>query len=342
MKAVRFYAPGDIRFEDVDVPKPGPGEILLRVKTALTCGTDLKTYRRGHPVMIQRAPTVFGHELAGVVAALGEEVSTLAVGERVVAANSAPCNRCLFCQMERHSLCENIEFFNGAYAEYAVIPRRIVEQNVLRIPERVSFRQAALVEPLACAIHGIEESSIRLGDTVCVIGAGPIGLMLMRLSKLKGARVIAVDKVAGRLEKARQMGADELIDASTVSDAVSAVKALTPGGYGVDVSIEAAGVPALWEMAIAIARKGALVNLFGGCESGSSIKVGTERLHYGELKIIGVFHHTPYYVRRALSLIADGSIDANALITHEMELARLADALELVASGEALKVAIIP
>lgn len=342
MKAVRFYAPGDIRYEEIEVPRPGSGEILVQVRAALTCGTDLKTYRRGHPVMIQRAPTVFGHELAGVVAEVGPEVATVSLGDRVVVANSAPCNRCLFCELDRHSLCENIEFLNGAYAEYVVVPRRIVEQNVLRIPEHVTFRQAALVEPLACVVHGVEESAIKLGDTVAVIGAGPIGLMLMKLSKLKGARVVAVDKVAGRLEKARQMGADDIVNASVVHDVVAAVKSLTRGGYGVDVAIEAAGVPGLWEMAIAMARKGGLVNLFGGCESGTSIKVETGRLHYGELRIIGVFHHTPNYVRRALALIASGAIDTDSLITHEMELSRLEEALNLVASGEALKVAIVP
>lgn len=342
MKAVRFYAPGDIRVEEIEVPRPGPGEILVQVRAALTCGTDLKTYRRGHPVMIQRAPTVFGHELAGVVAEVGPEVTAVSPGERVVVANSAPCNHCLFCELDRHSLCENIEFLNGAYAEYVVVPRRIVEQNVLRLPDHVTFRQAALVEPLACVVHGIEESAIRLGDAVAVIGAGPIGLMLIKLSKLKGARVIAVDKVASRLEKARQMGADEIVDASVVEDVVATVKSLTRGGYGVDVAIEAAGVPALWEMAIAMTRKGGLVNLFGGCESGTSIRVETGRLHYGELKIIGVFHHTPYYVRRALALIASGAVDADSLITHEMALSRLEEALNLVASGEALKVALLP
>ena len=342
MKAFLFYGPGDIRYEEIDIPKPGPGEMLVQVKAALTCGTDLKTYRRGHPVMIQRAPTVFGHEFAGVVAELGPGVSGFSVGDRVVAANSAPCNRCLFCELERHSLCENIEFLNGAYAEYVVIPSRIVQQNAMIIPDHVSFKQAALVEPLACTIHGVEESSIRLGDTVCVIGAGPVGLMIMKLCKLKGARVIAVDKDAKRLAKAEAIAADECINSSVESDVVSAVKRLTRGGYGVDVAIEAAGVPALWELAIALTRKGGLVNLFGGCESGTKISVPTERLHYGELKIIGVFHHTPYYVRRALALISNRAIDPDELITHEMPLSELERAFGLVASGEALKVAIIP
>ena len=211
MKAVLFYAPGDIRYEEIARPKAGPGEVVVQVKAALTCGTDLKTYKRGHPVMIQKAPTVFGHEFAGVIAELGPGVKGFSLGQRVVAANSAPCNHCFYCQQGRHSLCENIEFLNGAYAEFITIPARIVEQNLLPIPDGVTFRQAALVEPLACIVHGIERSKIRLGDTVAIIGQGPIGLMFTLLAKLKGARVIAVERHPFRLAKSREFGADELV-----------------------------------------------------------------------------------------------------------------------------------
>ncbi len=342
MKAVLFYAPGDIRFEEVPRPTAGRGEVVVQVKAALTCGTDLKTYKRGHPVMIQKAPTVFGHELAGVIAELGPDVEGFSVGQRVVAANSAPCNHCFYCRKGRHSLCENLEFLNGSYAEFITIPARIVKQNLLPIPHGVTFRQAALVEPLACIVHGIERSKIQLGDTVCIIGQGPIGLMFTRLAKLKGAWVIAVDRVPFRLEKALQFGADEIVAASAVPDTVEAVRSLTPEWRGVDVAIEAVGLPETWEQAVAMTRPGGLVNLFGGCKAGSHIKVDTRRLHYDELEIIGVFHHTPRYIRTALSLISSGQIDADALITHEMPLERLEEALQLVASGEALKVAIVP
>jgi L-iditol 2-dehydrogenase len=342
MKAVLFYAPGDIRFEEIPRPKAGPGEVVLQVKAALTCGTDLKTYRRGHPVMIQKAPTVFGHEFAGVIAELGPGVEGFSVGQRVVAANSAPCGHCFYCRQGRLSLCEHLEFLNGAYAEFVAVPARIVEQNLLPIPDGVTFRQAALTEPLACTVHGIERSRIKLGDTVCVIGQGPIGLMLTRLAKLKGARVVAVDLSPFRLEKARQLGADEVVDASAALDPVEAVRGLTAGGRGVDVAIEAVGLQETWEQAVAMARPGGLVNLFGGCKSGTHVKVDTRRIHYDELEILGVFHHTPRYVRAALSLIASGQVDADALITHEMALERLEEAFQLVASGDALKVAIVP
>jgi len=342
MKAILFYAPGDIRFEETARPKAGPGEVVVEVKAALTCGTDLKTYKRGHPVLIKKTPSVFGHELAGVIAELGPGIKGLTVGQRVVAANSAPCGRCFYCRRGRLSLCENLEFLNGAYAEFIAIPAHIVEHNLLPIPDTVTFRQAALVEPLACAIHGIERSKIQLGDIVCVIGHGPIGLMLTRLARLKGAQVIVVGRNPFKLEKARQFGADELVDITAVSDPVEAVRGLTPRGRGVDVVIEAVGKPATWEQATAMARPGGLVNLFGGCKSGTHIKLDTRRLHYDELEIIGVFHHTPHYVRAALSLISSGQIDADGLITHEMPLERLEEALQLVASGDTLRVAIIP
>ncbi len=341
MKAVLFYAPGDIRFEETARPQAGPGEVVLKIEAALTCGTDLKTYKRGHPVLIKKIPSVFGHELAGVIAQVGPGVVDFEVGQRVVAANSAPCGHCFYCQRERSSLCENLDLLNGAYAEFIAIPARIVEQNLLPIPDGVTFRQAALTEPLACAVHGIERSKIGPGDIVCIIGHGPIGLMMTRLSKLKGAKVIVVGRNPFKLAKARQFGADELVDITVVSDPVEAVRDLTPGGRGVDVAIEAVGLPETWEQAIAMTRPGGLVNLFGGCKSGTHIQVDTRRLHYDELDIIGVFHHTPRYVRVALSLISSGQIDADELIAHEMSLERLEEALQLMDSGGTLKVAII-
>lgn len=342
MKAVLFYAPGDIRYGETARPQAGPGEVLVEIKAALTCGTDLKTYRRGHPVLIKTTPAVFGHEWAGVIAELGPGVEGFAVGQRVVAPNSAPCGRCFYCQRDRPSLCEDLQLLNGAYAEFIAVPARIVQKNLLPIPDGVTFKQAPLIEPLACALHGIERSRIQLGDTVCVIGHGPIGLMLTRLAALKGARVIVVGRNPAKLNMARRFGAHELVDITVAADPVDAVRSLTPGSRGVDVAIEAVGLPETWEQAVEMARPGGLVNLFGGCKSGTRIAVDTRRPHYDELEIIGVFHHTPQYIRTALALVASGQIDADALITHEMPLERLEEAFQLMTSGAALKVAIIP
>ena len=293
-------------------------------------------------MLIKETPSVFGHEFAGVIARLGAGVEDYKVGQRVMAPNSAPCGECFYCRRGRTSLCEDLQLLNGAYAEYIVVPERIVRKNLLHIPEGVPFAHACLAEPLGCSIHGLERSKVELGDNVCIIGHGPIGLMLTRLAKLRGARVIVVGRNPFKLELARRFGADELVDIRAVEDPVEAVRALTPQGRGVEVAIEAVGLPETWEQAIAMARPGGLANLFGGCKSGTHIKVDTRRIHYDELEIIGVFHHTPRFVRTALSLIAAGQIDAGAMITHEMPLERLEEALKLMDSGGTLKVAITP
>src|SRR5215469_9944844 len=173
MLAAMFYAPLDVRLEERPCPQPGPGEVLLQVAAATTCGTDLKTFRRGHPVLFQRTPAGFGHEVAGIVAATGAGVTRCTEGDAVVVANSAPCLNCFYCQRGRFSLCEDLLLLNGAYAEYLLVPARIVQQNLYRLPPATSFIAAALSEPLACALHGIAESDLHAGDTVAILGAGP-------------------------------------------------------------------------------------------------------------------------------------------------------------------------
>ncbi len=341
MQAAMLYGAMDMRLEEVPVPDISPKEVLVKVEVALTCGTDAKVYLRGgHPRMIT-PPSTFGHEFSGRIAKVGKEVATLKDGMRVVAANSAPCQSCFYCKIERPSLCEDLLFLNGAYADYIRIPERIIQQNLLSIPEGVSFREAALVEPLACVLHGVEESGIRIGDTVAINGAGPIGILFLQLIKLKGAKAIVTDKNRERLEIAESCGADETIDVSS-TDQVEAVRGLTYGGRGVDVAIEAVGDPQVWEKTVAMVRGGGTVLLFGGCPPGTRIEVDTHPIHYLELTIKGIFHHTPYYVTKALDLISSGAIDTKSLITHQLPLGRLSEALEMVIDHRGLKVAIIP
>jgi L-iditol 2-dehydrogenase len=232
-------------------------------------------------------------------------------------------------------------YINGGYAEYVKMPERVVKQNLLKIPEGVSFPQAALVEPLACVVHGVVESNIKLGDWVVVNGAGPIGLFFVALVKLKGARPIATDVLPERLERARKLGAEALIDASS-GDLVEKVKELTQDGRGTDVAIDATGVPEVWEKAIRMVRKGGLVNLFGGCAPGTKIEVDTALLHYSELTIKGVYHHTPHYVRQALEIISERKIDTSLFITEEVPLAKIAQALKLIINHQGVKSAVIP
>jgi L-iditol 2-dehydrogenase len=342
MKAVVFYRPGDIRFEEVATPAPGPGEVLVRIGSALTCGTDLKTYRRGHPVMIKKTPALFGHEWAGTVEAVGEGVGSVRGGDRVVGANSAPCHLCFPCRMGRVNLCEDLQFLNGAYAEYIRVPARIVEQNLLPLRQHLSFAEAALVEPLACALHGIERSGVRLGQTLCIFGAGPMGLLLTELAKRQGVRVIMVGKGQFRLTKAAEAGADEILDAAQGERVLAEVRRLSPEGRGADVTIEATGRPEVWEQAVEVTRKAGTVVLFGGCEPGTSFRVDTRRMHYEELMLIGVFHHTPRHIREALGLLEQGLVNTKVLLTHQMALSSLPEALELLARGEAIKVALTP
>ena len=341
MKAAILYGPKDVRLEEIDVPEVGHGEVLVKIEAALTCGTDAKVFLRGgHPKMIT-PPAVFGHEFAGIIEKAGDGVEGFQEGMRVVAGNSAPCNQCFYCRRGRQSLCENLLFINGAYAQYIKIPSRIVSQNLHRVPENVSFQSASLTEPLACALHGIETVNISAGDTVVINGAGPIGLLFIQLSKLKGAYVISCDMMEERLSMAEKSGADEIINVSEVEDAVSAVRKLT-SGYGVDVGIEAVGNPSVWEKTTSMVRNGGTVILFGGCAPGTKFTLDTKLLHYGELTLKGVFHHTPYYIEKALKLISLGMINTSCLITGEMPLEKLEDALNKIISHKGVKTAVIP
>jgi len=345
MLAARFYAPLDVRIEEIDVPQPGPGEVLVKVAAATTCGTDLKAYRRGHPVLLKTLPSLFGHEVAGTVAESGPGVDRFQPGMRVVVANSAPCNRCFFCRRGRQSLCEDLLLLNGAYAGYLLVPARIVEQNLWELPPDLPFTSSALTEPLACALHGIEASDIHPGESVVIIGGGPLGLLLLAVAKLKGARVILCGRGAERLAVAQALGADAIIDAGQLPDLVAeveAVRARTDGRRGADVVIEAVGDPALWEAAARMVRHGGLVNLFGGCAAGTSISLQTQPLHYGEITLKGVFHHTPYYFSTALQLIAQRSIPVERLISGSFPLSQLHDAFEQLLGREGIKYAIIP
>jgi L-iditol 2-dehydrogenase len=217
------------------------------------------------------------------------------------------------------------------------VPGNILQKNTYRIPGGIEYREAALMEPLACVVHGIEESGIKAGDMVAINGAGPIGLMFVALSKLKGAIVISVDLSDERLEYAESFGADYIINGSKVNSEVKAVKNLTEMGRGVDIAIDATGVPSVWEMTVLMVRKGALINLFGGCLPGTSIKIDTGLIHYSELTIKGVYHHTPSYVKEAFDLITSRRIDAARFITADMPLEKLKDALELMEQRKGIK-----
>jgi L-iditol 2-dehydrogenase len=323
MLAAVLYGSEDLRMERIAVPHAAAGELIVRVGAALTCGTDLKVYRRGYHAMMLKPPLVFGHELAGHVVEAGAGVTKFAVGDRVLPMNSAPCDECYFCNHGQHNLCENILFNNGAYAEYMRIPARIVEKNTLLVPSAVPLEHAALTEPLACVVHGFSESGARAGDTMAVIGAGPIGLMFMQVAHLSGLQVIAVVKREDQVAAARLFGASEVVKITDGVDTVAAVCDLTPDERGADVVIEAVATPATWESAVAMVRKGGVVNFFGGPPSGTVVALDTNRLHYGDITLKASFHHTPSASRAAFELIAGGKFKASRFITRKTTLSEV-------------------
>ncbi len=344
MQAAVLYGKEDVRLESVPVPTIGRGELLVRVRTALTCGTDVKVFSRGYHAKMIKPPALFGHEMAGDIAAVGDGVKKFRVGQRVVSANSAPCDKCFFCRRDQQNLCDDLLFNNGAYAEYIRIPARIVEKNTYLIPEGLSYKDAALVEPLACAVRGLDEINVREGDTVAVMGLGPIGLMFVRLARYAyGAHVIAMARRIEQVDRAMMLGAEEGILLGDSQRAVQEVKRET-GGRGADAVIEAIGHPDAWELATLLVRKGGAINFFGGCPNGTKVGLDTGLLHYSEITCKASFHHTPSHIRRALDFIAEGKVSAAQLVNHEQPLSDLPQVLHDLAhrrNGQ-IKTAIIP
>lgn len=343
MTAAVLHGREDLRIEQVPMPQAGPGEIVVRVHAALTCGTDLKVYRRGYHARMLKPPIPFGHELAGTVHEVGKGVSGFRKGDRVVALNSAPCGECYYCRHNQENLCDNLLFNNGAYAEYLLIPARIVAKNTLRIPTGIPFEHAALTEALACVVRGLDECQPQKGDTIAVIGGGPIGLMFMHVAELSGLRVIAVVKRDEQVAAARTFGASEVVHISAVPDPIAAVRALTPHSRGVDLAVEAVATPLAWQWAVEMVRKGGTVNFFGGCAAGTKVELDTNRLHYNNITLRASFHHTPEAARKAFDLIVSGRFRCSDTITSRAPLSDLNRVFRrLMNRAGDIKTAIIP
>ena len=354
MLAALLYGQEDLRLEHVPDPTPQAGEVVIRVGAATTCGTDLKVWRRGGHAKMLKPPTPFGHEAAGEIVALGAGVTGWKIGDRVVANNSAPCMTCFFCQRQEFSLCPNLTFNNGTFAEFLKIPAPIVQHNLLPIPDGLPDAIASMTEPLACVLHGAARSNVKPGDRVVILGDGAIGLMFAAaLASGLGdwadqtshdcpfAEVILLGGNDQRLQLGEKLGATKTFNYRQVDDVPALIKDLTDG-LGADVVIEATGVPSVWEMAIACARPGATVNLFGGCPRNTTISVNTEQLHYSELTLKGVFHNTPEYVRSALALLASRSLPLDLLISEHQPLKSLEQVFEDMKQRKVIKVAITP
>jgi L-iditol 2-dehydrogenase len=346
MNAAMFYAPKDVRFERIDIPSPGPGELLVKIGAAVTCGTDIKTYERGHPAIIKKVPSTFGHEFSGQVVEVGKGLENFTEGDRVTCCNAAPCGECYYCKIGHRNLCEDLLILNGAYAEYIVIPPRIVKVNTYKLSDHMTYQEAAVSEPLGTAIHCIRHAGIRQGDTVVVLGSGPLGLMICRLAHLQGARVILSGEITeGRKRVAENFGVNDFVNLLEVKDTkerIQLVKDLTTASKGTDVAIEAAGFPEAWEEAIQMVRKAGTVVFHGGCKAGTMINLDTHVMHYDEHKLIGVFHQDPEDYRRSVQMLTSRLVDGREFVTETMPLNQLISAFERVRRFEGIKFAIDP
>ncbi len=325
MKAAVLYGIRDLRLEDVPKPELSDNEVLIRVGASGICGTDIHIYRGEWKT---NTPIILGHEFSGVIADVGREVKGLNIGDPVVAEPNIPCGSCYFCRMsERNYFCENLEAtgvtINGAFAEYV----KIVASNVYRLPEGYNLDEAALIEPLACCVRGIDQAEIKVGDTVAIIGAGPVGLILLQLALQSGASmVIQTDMEDSRLSLAKDLGADHTINV-TEEDPVESIKELT-GGYGVDVAIEAVGKPEAITQAMRATRRGGRLVIFGVSPEDAVWKVRPFELYDKELTI-KTSYRSPYTFQRAVKIAVSGRVRLKPLISHIFKLDDIHRAFEV-------------
>lgn len=339
MKRAVLWQQQEIRIEEVDVPKPKKGEVLVKNVISTTCGTDVKNYKRGYPLV--KPPHLFGHEFSGIVTEIGEGVKKFKVGDRIATHNSAPCNECYYCKKGLYSMCENITFNRGSYAEYTIVPESIVRQNMFLMPDEMDFKTASLLEPFSCAVYGIDNCPIELGDTVIINGAGPIGLMFAKLAVLRGAKVIVTDLKENRLELANKLGVWKTLNLTSIEDPVEYVRSYTENKRGADVVIEATGLIQIWETSIKMTRKGGFVLVFGGTKSGTTLNIDAVLMHYSQLTIKGVFHTTPRHVAEAFELLKMGVINADDFVQNEYAIEDLEKAILEHASGDVIKNCIV-
>lgn len=338
MLSALLIRPGIIEFKEVDPPEPSEGELLIKVKAALTCGTDLKAFIRGHSLIPMPGP--FGHEFSGIVVGKGRGVTRFRVGDAVMAVHSAPCLQCSYCRRKLTNLCENImsSKIPGAFAEYILIPKHIVQQNVYKKPDNINFKEAAFLEPLACVVHGMEPLNITRKDTVFIMGAGPIGLLHLLLAKSKGAKVMMTGLEEERLKMAEKLGAD-LVSAPGAAE--KAVQDFTRG-IGADYVFECTGQPDIWESSVNYVRRGGTVILFGGCKTGTLVSYPAERIHYDEITLKGTFHFSPEDVKKAYLLLKHKKIEVKKLITGTYALTEIQSVFNNLVRGEGVKYAIVP
>jgi L-iditol 2-dehydrogenase len=340
MRAAVYLGPEKIELRTVPIPEPAEGEILVKVCAATTCGTDVKTYRRGHPKF--PPPFIFGHEFGGDIVKVGDGVKNFHEGMRVTANVFAECGECFYCKCGQGNICANLVYNFGAFAEYMIIPASIVRRTTFEIPPHIPYAHAALLEPLVTVVHGWHKVAIKPGETVAVIGAGgPISLMFIQLLLRSGAgRVIAVGHSPARLDVAKKIGATHLVNAKEV-DTITAIRELTDG-FGADVVIECAGTKQTWETSVDIVRKGGRVLWFGGLPGGTRVEIDAARVHYGEIDLLNMHGGTVENAQEAFDLIVSGAVNVAPMLNGDLPLEQVELALKKMIAGEVVKMVIKP
>jgi L-iditol 2-dehydrogenase len=341
-KTVFLLGPEQVELRTSEVLSPGRDEVLIAVRAATTCGTDLKVFRRGgHPRMLV-VPTPFGHEMSGTIVEVGADVKDWGEGQDVVVANSASCGQCRQCLDRRENLCGDLQYLNGAYSNYLIVPDRFVRRSLYRKPDSLPFEHAALAEPLACVLHGFDLLGLDGATDVLVIGGGPIGLLFVDVLVAHGHDVTLADPHDSRLAVGRALGARHFFKANRDGRDTSVLRSRSLGGEGYSVVVEATGATVAWQTALTSVRTGGTVLLFGGCAKGTSVPLDTHSVHYSELRVMGAYHHRPETFRRAISMLAEGKLHPGTVLSGETTLDAVAEALAKMGSREGLKYVIRP
>ena len=339
MQQVILTKPGKLEIRDVPVPVPSEGEIVVQINTALTCGTDLKAFTRGHEFIPMPGP--FGHEYSGIIAKTGRGVKDFKEGENVMGVHSAPCLECGYCKKGLYNLCAVMMDSKalGAFSEYLLLPAHIVKQNLFHKPDNISFKEAAMLEPFSCVVHNYGKLKVDEAENALVIGAGPIGLMHLAYLNMRGIKFIISDMYEDRLSVAKKMGAEQV--AGPFQNVEKLVMEATDN-LGADMAIECTGRENVWEESVNYVRRGGAVVLFGGCPGGTRVSYDSYRLHYDELTITGSFHYTPQDVKNAYDMLTEKKVDLSALISGEFPLQSIEKAFNLLKEGRGIKYALKP
>jgi len=344
MKAVRLLGPNDFKTQEIAKPEISDDEILLKMKSTAICGTDMRILT-GKKTRGVRYPSTIGHEICGIIDQVGKNVQGYTAGEKVAVANVIPCHSCAMCLSGHENACMNRKAlayeFDGGFAEYVLIPKICIDsQNIVKLPDSVSFEEGSLIEPLACCLHGIKNTCIKMNDVVLIEGAGPIGLMHLQLAKLAGARkVIVSEPNEFRRGKAEKLGADLLVD-PTKEDLKEVIMKET-NKLGADAIILAIGVPPIVNQAFQLCKRNGYVCLFAGFAEKSTVTIDPNLIHYNEIKVTGSTAYTRQDYREAAELVKNGKINMKEIVTHKFSLDQFQEAYETCKSGSGLKVCIV-